>query len=332
MRDSAGDDPQSILTDLDRRIISELEHDPLASSQEIANSLSVTRAQVLNRLRHIEANEALHVIAQINATYGGHVLCHAYIQVQGRSVANVAADLGGQPETQMVVRLLGEDDLLAVFRVHGSRPAGEIMERVSKVPGVVGLRYEHVLKVLYARTNRIAFRSVASAQPLLDRRQALARDLEPLGLDELDLSIIAYLGDSARKSMRAIARDTGVTEGAIRYRVRNLQTKGIITITTAVDPTALGLNTFAALDIEAEANALSTLAEELRTQAWTQYIALLTGRRNLRCVTLTKDLVSLGRAVEWVRGRASVRTVAPHPMLEFYKLDRRWASQVTPEP
>jgi Lrp/AsnC family transcriptional regulator for asnA, asnC and gidA len=244
-------------------------------------------------------------------------------------VADVAADLGRQPEAHMVVRLLGQDDLLVVFRVHQSRAPAEIVQRVSAVPGVAGLRYEQVLKVWHARTNRIAFRSVVAAPPIEDRRQALARDLEPLALDDLDLSIIAYLGDSARKSMRAIARDTGVTEGAIRYRVRNLQAKGILTITTAVDPTAFGLNTFAELDIEAEPNGLQSLAEEMSAQPWAVYLALLTGRKSLRCVTLTKDPVALGRAVEWVRGRAAVRAVSPLPMLEFYKLDRRWGNPVS---
>jgi Lrp/AsnC family transcriptional regulator for asnA, asnC and gidA len=129
--------------------------------------------------------------------------------------------------------------------------------------------------------------------------------------------------------MRAIARDTGVTEGAIRYRVRNLQAKGIITITTAIDPTALGLNTFAELQIEAEPSGVSSLIEEMSAQPWAEYLALLTGRRSLRCVTLTKDPVSLGKAVEWIRGRAAVRTVSPRPMLEFYKLDRRWGNPVS---
>ena len=49
------------------------------------------------------------------------------------------------------------------------------------------------------------------------------------GLDEVDLAILRLLVEDARLSARAIAREVGMSPGAISERIDRLQTRGVIT-------------------------------------------------------------------------------------------------------
>lgn len=62
-------------------------------------------------------------------------------------------------------------------------------------------------------------------------------------IDKLDRKIIALLLEDARMSMVKIARETGLSHDAIKYRIERLKEKGVIKqFTTVLDPEKLGLH------------------------------------------------------------------------------------------
>jgi Lrp/AsnC family transcriptional regulator for asnA, asnC and gidA len=319
------------MTELDHRIIAELESDPLISSQALADRLSVTRGQVITRLRFIDTQEIAHVIAQLDTSYGGYVTSWAYIKVRGRDVADVAKEIAAIREVLLVATLLGEDDIFVTLRAHGSRPQKEVVALLSAVEGVAELRYDITLSVLCSKASRMSFSQDPAGYSIEERVTNLKRDLDHLDLDDLDISIIAQLQHDGRARFREIARNAEVTEGAIRYRVKNLQARGLLSIITAVDPVALDLHIWSVLALEIDPGGLDRLMQRLRVHAWLVLAVLTTGAHGLRCTVLARDQNALGEIIAWIRSLPEVRQISPQNLLRVHKLDRRFASRASEE-
>jgi DNA-binding Lrp family transcriptional regulator len=62
-------------------------------------------------------------------------------------------------------------------------------------------------------------------------------------LDEIDEKLIEMLRGDARRSARALAREIGMSPGAVSERINRLETSGVIKAYRAeIDPSALGLH------------------------------------------------------------------------------------------
>jgi DNA-binding Lrp family transcriptional regulator len=87
------------------------------------------------------------------------------------------------------------------------------------------------------------------------------------GLDDTDLRILRSLQSNPRKPVSKVAREVGLTDNAIRYRLKRMQAAGIIRgFVMVVDPKvhakpALGMLLAKASDPEAAQHALHDIAD-----------------------------------------------------------------------
>jgi Lrp/AsnC family transcriptional regulator for asnA, asnC and gidA len=95
--------------------------------------------------------------------------------------------------------------------------------------------------------------------------------------DQLDRQIISMLQADGRCSNREIARNLGVPEATVRYRVRRLTESGLLRITALVEPERLGYTLTAVVSIQAEAEHVPTLAKTLAAFPEVMYLVITTG-------------------------------------------------------
>ena len=74
-------------------------------------------------------------------------------------------------------------------------------------------------------------------------------------IDNVDISIVNMLLEDGRKSAAEIARQIGdISERAVRYRIERMVKKEIICVSAIISPQAFGLDTYADVWIEVEAD------------------------------------------------------------------------------
>lgn len=99
--------------------------------------------------------------------------------------------------------------------------------------------------------------------------------------DELDQKIIALLTEDARVSNREAARLLGISDTAIRKRLKRLADSGLAKITAVTDFEALGLTITAVVRIAAAPDVAREVVETMAKFEEVSFAALMTGRFNI---------------------------------------------------
>jgi DNA-binding Lrp family transcriptional regulator len=245
--------------DLDRSIAELLRGDGRKTNRSMAIAFGVSEATVAARLRRLEANKVMRVVALTDMRrLGFEYLAIGMVSVNSRLVSEVAAEIAAIPQTFFVNIPIGRYGIicgvLAQDRAELGRVFGEIIPRVR---GVHSVQCELAVDVL---------RFVSEWAPLSAIDQAVLPGPEiPVGaVDEQDLGIIYALQRDARSSNRSIAAELDVSEGTVRARLRRMETSGLIRIQAVSDLTAFGMNCSATVGVQVASGRVSEVAEGLR--------------------------------------------------------------------
>jgi Lrp/AsnC family transcriptional regulator for asnA, asnC and gidA len=102
------------------------------------------------------------------------------------------------------------------------------------------------------------------------------RDSLPEVVDDLSKQIINQLQKNGRRSYAAIAQDTGLSEAAVRQRVRKLVESRVMQIVAVVNPLAIGLARMAMIGIRADGD-LREIAAKFALIDEVDYVVLCAG-------------------------------------------------------
>ncbi len=129
-------------------------------------------------------------------------------------------------------------------------------------------------------------------------------------LDDLDRSIIEWLGRDARVSNRAIAAELGVTEGTIRTRIKRLQADGLIQFTVVTDFRMAGSPNLCMIGIDADPARVAALAKTLADMPEIGCVIVLLGRYSLLAMGLFTSMEAVNDLViDRIRPLDGVRRV-----------------------
>ncbi|MCW4051029.1 MAG: Lrp/AsnC family transcriptional regulator, partial [Candidatus Bathyarchaeota archaeon] len=113
-------------------------------------------------------------------------------------------------------------------------------------------------------------------------------------LNDLDISILEILQNNARTSYSAIARELGVAESTVRYRIEKLTDNKIITGYQAMlDPRKIGWNITAIALIRVESPHIDEASKILMTFEESHHLFKSTGRYDLVSVVHARDIEHL---------------------------------------
>lgn len=100
-------------------------------------------------------------------------------------------------------------------------------------------------------------------------------------LDDLDQRIIGLLAEDARISNREAARLLGISDTAVRKRLKKLSDSGAAKITAVADSAALGMTTAVLVRVQTSPETARDVVEAMARFDEVSFAALMTGRFNI---------------------------------------------------
>lgn len=108
--------------------------------------------------------------------------------------------------------------------------------------------------------------------------------------DEIDHLILQTLQNDGRKSFSDLAKELGMAVSTISKRYMNLVDCGILSIIGRVEPERIGLNAYAAINVQVDTVAnVERVAQELMALPEVSFLALRTGDFQLEINVMCRD-------------------------------------------
>jgi DNA-binding Lrp family transcriptional regulator len=244
------------IDELDRRVLDRLRVDGRESNRSLAGRLGVSEATVAARLRRLESEDMIRVVALTDMESCGYeYMGFVMVRVGDRSPLEVAPQIALLPETISVVVATGRFDIHATVLARDRGELARIVgEAIPAIPGVATVRCQLAIDAVRYEQQWAALRANGTDS---------APAPHPYGVDDLDLRIIRALQRDARISNRRIAATVGVSEGTIRGRVRRMESDGLIRIRAISDLETFGLLSSAFVGVNVHGGDIATVATAL---------------------------------------------------------------------
>jgi len=139
-------------------------------------------------------------------------------------------------------------------------------------------------------------------------------------IDTKDRKIIEILRKDARTPFTKIAKELGITEAAIRKRVKNMEERGVIKKYTAeVDGAKLGYNVTALTGVDTEPDKFLEIAKKLKEYNFTSKVYITSGDHMIMTEIWAKNREELMNILAEIGGLEGVKRVCPAIVLEKIK-------------
>src|ERR1700682_6534835 len=163
-------------------------------------------------------------------------------------------------------------------------------------------------------------------------RRPLAADSDPSGtstvvLDDIAKNIITQLQEDGRRSYSAIARAVGLSEAAVRQRVRGLIDAGVVQIVAVTDPLRLGFGLVAFVAVRVNGD-IRQVADAIAAIDEIDYVVLAAGRFDIICEFGCEDSQHLLRLLnDQVRTIPGVAELETFISLGLHKQTYTWGTR-----
>ncbi len=140
-------------------------------------------------------------------------------------------------------------------------------------------------------------------------------------LDEKDVRILEILVRDGRASLREIAKRLGISDVAVRKRIRKLESAGVIMgYTAVVDPSHLGYPVVSLTGVDAEPGDLLRLAMELSHRDYVRAAWITAGDHALMLEIWARDEAEMERIVAEISAMRGVSRVCPAVVTKTLKI------------
>lgn len=278
-----------MLAEADRRIVAALAVNGRASWARIARVLDVSETTVARRAERLLAAGIVRVMGvpdPLACGFGQPVLAH--LRCAPGAVRRVADALAARPDARFVTVLTGYWDviveIIASNRDHLTRI---LVDEIQALDGVEETSTETVLrtfKTTYDWSRDLLGERAGEIAPAVVETSGGS-----VVLDDVDLGVIAELGEDGRTSYAGLAARLGVSESVAARRVGRLISHGCLRFATLVDPEALGFSVEAFIRLSVDLPRLEEAAAALCEQTPARYVSVTTGASDLVCEAVLHD-------------------------------------------
>ncbi len=153
------------------------------------------------------------------------------------------------------------------------------------------------------------------------------RDQQPTVLDEVSKKLVEELQRDGRRSYAALAKSVGLSEAAVRQRVRRLLDDGVMQIVAVTDPLTVGFSRQALVGIKAVGD-LRAIAAKLSSLPELEYVVVCAGSFDLLVELVCEDDEHLLRLLdESIRAIEGVRETEAFVYLRLVKQTYTWGTR-----
>jgi Lrp/AsnC family transcriptional regulator for asnA, asnC and gidA len=144
-------------------------------------------------------------------------------------------------------------------------------------------------------------------------------------LDETDRAIIAHLQYDGRKAFTDIAAGLGISEGAVRRRVKLMTDEGILQIVAVVEPQFLEWNAAGMIGVNVQAGKVEQVARQIAEFPEVTYLFQSSGGFDLFVEVYCRDRAHFVSFLnEKLHGVPGVERTETYMILKMHKLSYRW--------
>nr|WP_245534170.1 Lrp/AsnC family transcriptional regulator [Thermofilum pendens] len=139
-------------------------------------------------------------------------------------------------------------------------------------------------------------------------------------MDEKDLALIRELTENGRASLTELGRKLGITDVAVKKRLRKLERAGVIKkYTVEVDPSKLGYKSVALIGIDVEPEKILDVASKIASKDFAVKVYLTTGDHMIMVEAWARDNKHLTQIIGEIGSTEGVKRVCPAIVLEKLK-------------
>jgi Lrp/AsnC family transcriptional regulator for asnA, asnC and gidA len=144
-------------------------------------------------------------------------------------------------------------------------------------------------------------------------------------LDETDRAIVAHLQYDGRKPFTEIAADLGLSEGAVRRRVKQMTDLGILQIAAIVEPQFLEWNAAGMIGVNVQTGNVERVARQIAEFPEVTYLFQASGGFDLFVEVYCRDRAHFVSFLnERLQGVPGVERTETFMILKMHKLSYRW--------
>jgi Lrp/AsnC family transcriptional regulator for asnA, asnC and gidA len=143
--------------------------------------------------------------------------------------------------------------------------------------------------------------------------------------DELDRQIISQLQYDGRKAYTDIAREMGISEAAVRRRVKHLVEGGMLQIVGIAEPQFLGFSEAAFIGVNVQSSLSDRVIEQIQSFPEVTYLFQAAGEFDLFIEVYCRDRADFVAFLnERLRQVDGVERTQTFMILKMHKLSYRW--------
>jgi Lrp/AsnC family transcriptional regulator for asnA, asnC and gidA len=150
-------------------------------------------------------------------------------------------------------------------------------------------------------------------------------------LDKTDQAIVSQLQYDGRKPYTDIAAELGLTEGAVRRRVKRMSDEGILQIVGIVEPQFLEWNAAGMIGVSVQAGRVEEVGERIAQFPEVTYLFMASGGFDLfvevYCRNRQHFVSFLNNELQQIPG---VERTESFMILKMFKLSYRWGQAEAP--
>jgi Lrp/AsnC family transcriptional regulator for asnA, asnC and gidA len=152
-------------------------------------------------------------------------------------------------------------------------------------------------------------------------------------LDKTNQAIVSQLQYDGRKPYTEIAAELGVTEGAVRRRVKRMIDQGVLQIVGIVEPQFLEWNAAGMIGVSVQAGQVEQVGEQIAQFPEVTYLFMASGGFDLfvevYCRNREHFVSFLSNKLQQIPG---VERTESFMILKMFKLSYRWGQAEAPQP
>lgn len=271
------------LTDLDRRLIAELQSDGRMPFNALAETLGISEATVQRRTAQLIEQGYFKIVATVDPllTGEGHAVMVA-LRCDPGALHAVTEAVAALPQMRFVALVTGTYDIVCELVTFSRQSTVEILtDTLSTIPGIRAINTSWVLENhktkfrwdgLVSSTNGSTSASVTSIG---------VNGNTPLVFDELDEHIVAFLKQNGRASYAHLATQTGATISTVRRRTLRLLQSGYLNVVALGNPFRLGFEEVVLLWLKTEMNRTAEVLRALEQEPAVRYLSRVAGEADI---------------------------------------------------